>query len=186
MRAKASLVVILGGIAVLAASGCGSSSSNRVTLPAKVAPSASSTATTVAQAAVVAAYTTFWSLDGTAERSSAVRAEQMLAPYVAQPYLGHLLAQMGPYRQRHEEAWGHVIPHITQVTVMGDQALVRDCQDQSHAALANTQTGRVIPHTTGSSRTSYVASLKRGSDGLWRLTALEQLAQSCEPGSSPS
>ncbi len=110
----------------------------------------------------------------------------MLAPYVAEPYLGHLLAGMARYRVRNETAWGHVVPHITEVTVNGGGALVRDCQDDSHAGLADSRTGAVLPHSAGSAQTNIVATLTRGSDGRWRMTALEQLDAPCEPEPSPS
>jgi hypothetical protein len=135
---------------------------------------------------VIAAYTAFWSAGTTAERSSAAEAETLLAPYAAEPYLGHLLAQMTPYRAKHEEAWGYVTPHVTQVTIKGNGALIRDCQDQSHAALADSQTGQVISDTYGSAHTTYVATLTLGADGRWRVTALEQLATLCEPAPSAS
>jgi hypothetical protein len=109
-----------------------------------------------------------------------------MAPYVAEPYLGHLLAQMAAYRERHEEQQGNVIPHITQVQVSGSGALVRDCQDESYVTLASTQTHQVIPGTTGLARTAYIAALARGGDGRWRLTSLQQVAIACEPTPSPS
>jgi hypothetical protein len=105
----------------------------------------------------------------------------MLTPYAAQPYLNRVLAQMAAYRARHEVAWGHVVPHITQVAVRGRVAQVHDCQDASHAALANSRTGRVIPNTRGSARTYLIATLARGSDGRWRLTSLAHVAVPCKP-----
>lgn len=109
-----------------------------------------------------------------------------MSAHAADPYLDHLLAQMAAYGAQHEEQKGAGILHITQVQVNGNQATVRDCQDESHVALADTRSGETIPHTTGSAHTSYLATLARGTDGRWRLTSLEQLAAPCEPGSSPS
>jgi len=81
---------------------------------------------------------------------------------------------------------GHVIPHVTRVVVRGSLARVYDCQDASHAALANSRTGQVIPGTRGSAHTYLIASLARGSDGRWRLTSLAHVAVPCKPVSSPS
>lgn len=185
------LVTAAGGALVsLIAAGCGGASAptalpSRVRVPS-VSPSASGTTTEAAAQQVIAAYTAFNQLDGTAERAAQGQARAMLAPYVAEPYLGHLLTEMATYRARNETASGYVVPHVTQVTVNNGGALVRDCQDDSHAALADSRTGTVLPDTTGSAQTNLVATLTRGSDGRWRLTALQQLDTSCEPEPSPS
>jgi hypothetical protein len=183
---RARVTAMLGAAALAAlAAGCGSSP-QPVSLPATSQPAPTTAAPISPAAAVAAAYTTFWSADGTAERSDPATAQKLLTPYVSEPYLGHLLTQMDPYRVRDEEAYGYVIPHITSVTVTGDRALVQDCQDQSHAALADSRTGKVIPDTYGQPRATYEATLTLGSDGHWQLTGLEQLATSCEPEPSAS
>lgn len=186
----AGLVTASGGALVtLIVTGCGGTTTP-TSLPARVSPASptasASVATTPPAQQVTGAYTTFSELGGIAERSTPAQARAMLAPYVAEPYLDHLLAAVATYRARNKEAWGHVVPHITQVTVNGDGALVRDCQDDSHAALADSRSGTVLPHSAGSTRTNIVATLTRGSDGRWRLTALEQLDTPCEPEPSPS
>ena len=63
---------------------------------------------------------------------------------------------------------------------------MHDCQDASHAALASTSTGKVIPGTAGKAGTSLIASLALGRDGRWRITSLAHLAVPCSPASSPS
>ena len=139
-----------------------------------------------AAAGVIAAYTAYFPALLAAEPQPQARAAAMLAPYAAQPYLGHVLAQIAAYRADDEVSWGYLIPHITSVQVSGDQAVVRDCQDASSAWLVSSVTGQVIPGTTGYARTSLVAGLARGSDGRWRLTFLGHLTDPCEPVPSPS
>jgi hypothetical protein len=139
-----------------------------------------------ATAGVIAAYTAYFPALLAAEPLSQARAAAMLAPYAAQPYLGHVLAQIAAYRADDEVSWGYLVPHVTSVQVSGNQAVVRDCQDASSAWLVSSATGRVIPGTTGYARTSMVAALARGSDGRWRLTFLGHLADPCEPVPSPS
>jgi len=176
-------------LAVAALSGC--SSQGAATLPPKstgpsVPSSTPAPAPSSAGAAVIAAYTAYFPVSKAAEAAGPSRAKRMLAPYAAEPYLSRVLSQMAAYRARHEVAWGHVIPHITRVSVRGGLAQVHDCQDASHAALASSRTGRVIPSTRGSARTYLIATLARGADGRWRLTSLAHVAVSCKPGPSPS
>jgi hypothetical protein len=139
-----------------------------------------------ATAAVIAAYTAYFPALLAAEPLPQARAAAMLAPYAAQPYLGHVLAQIAAYQANDEVSWGSLVPHVTSVQVSGNQAVVRDCQDASSAWLVSSATGRVIPGTTGYARTSLVAALARGSDGRWRLTFLGHLTDPCEPVPSPS
>jgi hypothetical protein len=149
-------------------------------------PSAPATPAAGPAAAVTAAYTAYFPVLTAAEAAPASRAEAMLAPYAAQPYLGHVLSQMAAYRARHEVSRGYLVPHVTSVQVSGKLATVRDCQDASRAALADSRTGTVIPGTTGSARTYLIATLARGAGGRWRLTSLAHVAVSCAPVSSPS
>ena len=148
------------------------------------APSPADTAS--ARTQVIAAYTAYFPASKAAEAAAPSRAQAILAPYAAQPYLRNVLAQMAGYRASGETAWGYVVAHITSVTVDGSTAEVRDCQDASHAALASTSTGKVIPGTAGKAGTSLIASLALGSDGRWRITSLAHLAVPCSPASSPS
>lgn len=135
---------------------------------------------------MTAAYVGYFPASQAAETGPADRAAVTLSPYAVQPYLGQVLTQMAGYRARGETAAGYVIPHITKITVHGTVAEVYDCQDASHAALASTRTGKVIPGTTGSARTFLIASLAQGGDGRWRLTSLAHVSTPCSPGTSPS
>lgn len=171
-------------LAVAVLAGCSGQGSAKLP-PKSTGPSAPSVTPAAtfgsAKATVIAAYTAYFPVSKVAEATRPSRAKAMLTPYAAQPYLNRVLAQMAAYRARHEVAWGHVVPHITQVAVRGRFAQVHDCQDASHAALANSRTGRVIPNTRGSARTYLIATLALGSDGRWRLTSLAHVAVPCKP-----
>jgi hypothetical protein len=176
-------------IAVVAVAAC--SSQGAAKLPPKSSPPrapASSPASSAGSAAdaVAASYTAYFPVSKAAEAAGPSRARTMLAPYAAEPYLGHVLSQMAAYRARYEVPWGYVVPHLTQIDVRGALAQVHDCQNASHAALADSRTGRVISGTRGSARTSLIATLSRGHDGRWRLTSLAHVAVPCEPVPSPS
>lgn len=189
-RNAVAALIPVGLAALVLLAGCGGGGT--VPLPAKSsslrAPSASASvsAPDSARAQVIAAYTGYFPASKAAEAATPARARAILASYAAQPYLNDVLAQMVDYRTRGETAWGYVVPHVTKVTVNGHLAEVYDCQDASHAALANASTGDVIPGTTGSVRTYLIASLARGRDGRWRITSLAHVAVSCSPESSPS
>jgi hypothetical protein len=137
-------------------------------------------------AQVIAAYTAFFPALTAAEPQSQARAAAILAPYAAQPYLGHVLAQTAWYRAHDEVAWGYLIPHVISVQITGGQAIVRDCQDASNAWVVSTVTDQIIPGTVGYVRTYLVAVLSRGSDGQWRLALLAHLAGPCSLVPSPS
>lgn len=139
-----------------------------------------------AAAQVIAAYTAYFPALTAAEPQPQPRAAAMLAPYAAQPYLGHVLAQMAWYRAHDELSWGYLVPHVTSVQITGSQAVVRDCQDAGNAWLVSTVTGEVIPGTVGSVRTYLVATLARGGGERWRLTFLAHVAGPCSPVPSPS
>jgi hypothetical protein len=138
--------------------------------PAVTAPSPA------AAAQVIAACTAFFPLLAAAGPEPQVRAAALLAPYAAQPCLGHVLAQMAWFRARGLVSWGTLIPHVTSVQVTGSQAFARDCQDAGSAWLVSTVTGEVIRGTAGSARTALAATLARGGGERWRLTLLAHAA----------
>jgi hypothetical protein len=148
--------------------------------PAAAAPSPA------AAAQVITAYTAYFPALTAAEPQPQAKAAGTLAPYAAQPYLGHVLAQMAWYQAHGEVAWGYFVPHVTSVQITGSQAVVRDCQDASNAWLVSTTTGEVIPGTAGSARTYLVATLARGGGERWRLTFLAYVGGPCTPVPSPS
>jgi hypothetical protein len=176
--------------AAVTLAGCGSPAS--APLPAHstslhaptAAPSPSGTGS--AREQVIAAYTAYFPASQAAEAAAPARAQAILAPYAAQPYLGRVLAQMASYRARDEAASGYVTPHVIKVTVTGRLATVYDCQDASHATLTNTRTGQVTPPLKGSARTYLIASLALGTDGRWRITSLAHVAVPCSPVSAPA
>jgi hypothetical protein len=170
-------------------SGCSSPAS--VPLPARStslhapATSQSPSGTGSARQQVIAAYTAYFPASQAAEAAAPARAQAILAPYAAQPYLGRVLAQMASYRARDEAASGYVVPHVIKVTVTGRLATVYDCQDASHATLTDTRTGKITPPLKGSARTYLIASLARGTDGRWRITSLAHVAVPCTPAAAP-
>ena len=182
------LIVILASAVIIAMAVLSDPAAQGPVLAARRSPLTTGSAppSPAVAAQIIAAYTAFIPVLTAAEPQSQERAAALLAPYAAQPYLGHVLAQMAWYRAHDEVAWGYLVPHVTSVQITGGQAVVRDCQDASSAWLVSTVTGRAIPGTTGSARTYLVAVLAPGADGQWRLTLLAQIGESCSPVPSPS
>jgi hypothetical protein len=186
----ATLAAAAAATAVLLA-GCGGSQPS-ASLPTATTPLSAPSATVQSSPAaspsqaVIAAYTGYFPASKAAEDGPASKAESVLAPWAASPYLGQVLSQMATYRSRGEEAEGYVTVHVTKVSVHGRAATVYDCQDASHAALASTRTGKVIPGTAGKAGTYLIAGLALGGDGRWRLTSLAHVAVPCSPASPSS
>jgi len=180
------LIVILASAVIVAMAVLSGPADGGPVLAARSSPLKAAWTSPSAAAQVIAAYMAFFPALTAAEPQPQARAAAMLAPYAAQPYLGHVLAQIAWYQAHDELAWGFLTPHVTSVQIIGGQAVVRDCQDASNAWLVSTVTGEVIPGTIGSPRTYLVAVLVRGGDGRWRLTLLAHVAGPCSPVPSPS
>jgi hypothetical protein len=140
-----------------------------------------------AESAAITAYTSYIAAVQDAEPQPPARAAAILAGYTAQPYLGHVLAQIAVYRQHGELAWGYVTPHIVSVQLSGNgtEAVLRDCQDASNAWLVAAATGKVVTGSTGSPRTLLVAVLARAETGKWLVTLLAHLPGTCSRVPSP-
>ncbi len=182
------LIVILAAAVIAAMAVLSGPADGGPVLTARRSPltTAAATPSPAVAAQVIAAYTAFVPALTAAEPQPRARAAALLAPYAAQPYLGHVLAQMAWYQTHDEVSWGYLVPHVTSVQITGGQAVVRDCQDASNAWLVSTVTSQAIPGTAGSARTDLIAVLVRGGDGRWRLTLLAHVAGSCSPVPSPS
>ena len=95
---------------------------------------------------------------------------RVLSSVAADPLLSLVLAQAATQKRSGIKLYGQVVVHPTVVKQSGEQMLVKDCQDASHAGQADASTGK--PRTVGVARNPVTATVRRGSDGHWRLTAL--------------
>lgn len=135
---------------------------------------------------VTRAYTEFTKAADKAGRGSVDEARKELEPYVTGKYLDVHVAAIQRLHDRGREPWGQVVPHVIDVKVDLDTAVMQDCQDTTQAGLADRSTHKLIPGTTGDSRVHLTSNLKRGRDGRWRLVDLVQLDVPCTPTASPS
>jgi hypothetical protein len=130
---------------------------------------------------VVSAYTAYWQATGAAtDAGQAARARAILAPYMPASALPSMIAALRQDWAEHAVTDGSPVLHITAVSVGQGTATVSDCVDLSHAGLRDARTGRVFPHSFGSPRANYFASLVRRG-GHWLVSNLVPVVASCEP-----
>ena len=130
---------------------------------------------------VMAAYAGYWQASDEALNSgNAATARQILARYTPATALPGLIAVLRQDWARHAVTDGSAVLHIVGVRIRGRHATVHDCVDLSHAGLKNARTGRVFPHSFGSQRANYYASLVLTGHG-WLVSNLVPVVALCEP-----
>ena len=150
------------------------------TLPGGTAPDtargvpadpSSGTAAGSVEAEVVAQYSRFWvtALPAAAAAPPARRGA-ILAPVTAEPQLTHLVRSLAALDADGQRNYGADVPVGQTIRVTGGLALVEGCLDSSHSGVANAATG--APVTRGVRRNPVRADLTRGSDGVWRVSAV--------------
>jgi hypothetical protein len=165
--------VVVGSVGVtlvLLLGGC-SNGDRDVSLPSTAppgAPSASVSPTSV-EDAVKQSYTQYWKVLPQAEHAdSESRRRQLLVQYSTEPQLSTALRGINDLHAKDLTSSGYVVVHIKKVQVNGDKATVEDCQDATKALIRKRSTGQVISRGVPNDRIR--ATLKRGSDGRWRIS----------------
>ena len=120
---------------------------------------------------VAAIYTKFWQLSWTLDQRPENEWRGRLANVASGPMVDQLLDRKAADLGRNVHLYGAVEPHVTSASIDGTQALVRDCQNASHAG--RIPLGRT-PATIGVARNPIVAHLAREADG-WRVVRLDYL-----------
>jgi hypothetical protein len=170
-------------VATAAVAGCGAAQAP-VALPPRAAAHSPAPAVVVRPSArqqVISAYTAYWQATGAAtDAGQAARARAILGPYLPPSSLPAMIAALRQDWAAHAVTDGSPVLHITAVSVSRATATVSDCVDLSHAGLRDARTGRVFPHSFGSPRASYFASLVRRG-GHWRVSNLVPVVAPCEP-----
>jgi hypothetical protein len=131
------------------------------------------------QGAVVEAYSAFFVVVGQALQAPPEQARPILATRTAGDYLDFEMRQVIDHQARGLEQWGRPVVHITAVELGTVTATVHDCQDASHAGLADTQTHQLVQQSRGDAHRNLVAYLRLGGDQRWRLTDLLQHGTPC-------
>jgi hypothetical protein len=173
---------------VAAVAAC-SASAPPVRLPPKqssqpVAAQPSVAAAKSAKQAVINAYLAFWPASDQAEKAgNATAARAILAQYVDPNYITYMISGMQSAWTKSEINWGASVEHIQSVTVAtlnsgGQDAVVKDCQDDSHDGLASAQTGALVSGTLGSAHQELYASLSLV-NGRWLIEQVTFVGDAC-------
>ena len=123
---------------------------------------------------VRAVYEGFWRDSWALQDQPAGQWPAMLRPVAADPLAGQLIERTRGDQQSGARLWGHVVPHVRDVRIEGEHAVVRDCQDTSRA-------GRLDAAgvtTAGVPRNPVTARLEHTPDG-WRVTAVSYPGGAC-------
>jgi len=130
---------------------------------------------------VLAAYAGYWiASDEALNTGSAGRARQILARYAPASAVPALIRAFRQDWARHAVTDGSPVPHVLSIGIRNGRATVHDCIDLSHAGLRNASTGRIFPHSFGSPRANYYASLVR-QDGRWLVSNILPVEAQCAP-----
>ena len=151
-------------------SGDGSSpAAQKSTMPTTPAATSSSQTFSPAESAVIKAYVGFWGRLPAASKASSDGARvAALVPVATDPELSQLISSMHKQREHRRVLYGQHVAHIESITIDGDRAEVRDCQDASAAGIA-TLGGRKL--TVGVKRNPVRAVLlMRG--GSWKVSTI--------------
>ena len=173
-------------LVALAVALVGCSSSSHITRPlagttsaGAASPSPSESPSPVPASEALAQYRAFWTSLTPASRAPASQRRDLLAPYAADPELKSLLDGMRRADGQGEVFYGQDVPRPTVQTISEDRgvAVIRDCQDSSHAGNAKRDTGR--PVTVGVARHPVVATMHLMQDGQWRVVYVAYPKGSC-------
>ena len=117
--------------------------------------------------AVQQAWTKFWSVTVSMyalPRGSATRAISSVA---VDPALQQMKSEIVLFNETHIARYGYSVSHPYGTTVTGNQAVIKDCMDQSHAGSLFTTSG--AKRSVGQARDNTTAALVKGADGVWRV-----------------
>ena len=182
-RALAAVAPVLGSALVLAVAGCAGQASVRLPPKAVVVrePAGGPAGQFGPRQQVMAAYVGYWQAnDSAVNAGNASRARQILSRYVPAAALPGLIAALQQDWDLHAVVDGSPVLHILSVHVHKNHATVHDCVDLSHAGLKSARTGHVLPHSFGSARANYYASLVL-TGGRWLVSNLVPVVATCVP-----
>jgi len=133
--------------------------------------SLSSPTPTTEQERILAQYRAFWKALTPASEAPAAERRQMLEPYATDPELTRALSGMRGSDNLGQVLYGQVVSRPRTTKIDRGVASLRDCQDASRAGRKQLDTGEIV--TRGTPRDLALVTLKRGSDGVWRVATVE-------------
>lgn len=166
-------------LAMAAVAGCGTADQPKTEAfePPAVTASPSPTPTASEADAILAAYREFFARQTEISAAPKEQRRALLEPFTADPALNRVLRGMFAAEQIGEIGYGTPTLDPVVAEVNGDSAKVTDCQDTSETGRKKRKTGAVT--TRGLARDNTVTSMKRGTDGSWRVTFVDYLDKGC-------
>jgi hypothetical protein len=164
-------------VTMVAVTACRSSDSHTPTKT--VAPPSPSRSPLSDQDAITSAYRNLYVVGQRAEQASPEQRRSVLATVATQPLLDRMLRGIAALQATGRATWGMPVHHTFDVKINGDKATLHDCQDATKTGQADAKTGRRLTH--GMTGTHLVVSFRKGKDGAWRASTLEQVDDSCSP-----
>ena len=168
-------IVALGLVGLVAAS-CSSTSSPPPPSGSEVIdePPSGQSSSRDPQEAVQAVYDGFWRDSWTLQDQPAGQWPAFLRQVAAEPLVHQLIERTRRDQQAGARLWGRVTPHVRDVRLDGEHAVVRDCQDTSRAGRLESSGAK----TTGVARNPVTARLDRTPAG-WRVAAVAYPGGAC-------
>jgi hypothetical protein len=165
-------------VAIAAASGCIRDDANRYGSPpsstAEPSVSASGSARPGPDASlsteqqVLTQYKQFWKLLPRAALASSTDRRRLLATVAVDPELSVLLHNWSVKESDGHRVYGENIPLRQTIQVIDDLTLVRGCLDSSGSGFREIKSNRI--RTKGIPRNPVLVNLRRGGDGVWRVS----------------
>ena len=134
-------------------------------------PDTSSSRTTPASSdpriAVQRAWTKFWSVTVSMYALPPGSATRVISSVAVDPVLQQMKSEIVLFNETHIARYGYSVSHPYGTTVTGNQAVIKDCMDQSHAGSLFTTSG--AKRSVGQARDNTTAALVKSADGVWRV-----------------
>lgn len=175
-------------VAVVGAAGCSSSTTSPAPTSSNANGRGTEATSTVAGAPspsgtrgsenVEKAYRDFLVVNVSFTRLPESRWRSELGRVATDPQLSFAIAVSRQQRRNGIALYGRINPRAPQVTMQNSrQATLRDCADFSTTGQADARTGR--PKTVGIARTPLLVKLAKGTDGRWRVAAVDFPSGTC-------
>jgi hypothetical protein len=117
--------------------------------------------------AVQQAWTNFWSVTVSMYALPPGSATRVISSVAVDPVLQQMKSEIVLFNETHIARYGYSVSHPYGTTVTGNQAVIKDCMDQSHAGSLFTTSG--AKRSVGQARDNTTAALVKGADGVWRV-----------------
>lgn len=163
-------------LSALFVTGCAAGDESSRAAPATQTPSAESSRQQV-RSAILSQYHKVFRVAQKAERVPAGQRRAMLAPYLTEPQLSHVLQGIRELREKGIRTYGYRELHPYDLQITGSKATLHDCQNTSHTGQIRVKTGEKL--TRGVKQDHYVITLVRGADGKWRVKYVDKGKRSC-------